>query len=162
MKCLNCNNLFEGRYCKKFCSRSCAAIFNNKAKPKRHRRDRAKCRVCDKEIDYHGVVHCRSCIDKGKHIRGIGPIANQTIEIASRRSGANRYDIIRNHARYTLYKTELANPCCEKCGYTKHTELCHIKSISSFPKNTLVSVVNDRSNIIFLCPNCHWELDHNL
>jgi len=71
------------------------------------------------------------------------------------------FDNIRVHARWK-FRNDGGQLKCEKCGYTKHTELCHIKSISSFPKETLVSIVNDRSNIMFLCPNCHWELDHSL
>jgi predicted restriction endonuclease len=50
--------------------------------------------------------------------------------------------------------------CCEKCGYDKHVEACHIKPISSFPDDTPIDIVNDTSNIIALCPNCHWEFDN--
>lgn len=46
---------------------------------------------------------------------------------------------------------------CSKCGYSKHTELHHIKPINSFPPSTLVSVVNNPNNLQELCPNCHWE-----
>lgn len=51
---------------------------------------------------------------------------------------------------------------CQSCGYTKHTELAHKKSIASFDENALLSVVNDPENIAVLCPNCHWEFDHGL
>jgi hypothetical protein len=160
MNCSNCNNLLEGRYNKKFCSRKCSASYNNRLKPKRKRRERPKCKTCNERVDHFGVVHCRGCIENGKHIHGLGPILNQTIEMTTRRSGANRYDIIRNHAKLTLYKNDPRQLRCEKCGYDKHTELCHIKPIASFPKDTLISVVNHRDNITFLCPNCHWEVDH--
>ena len=39
-----------------------------------------------------------------------------------------------------------AKPCA-KCGYDKHVELCHIKSMSSFPDSALVKEVNNRKNI---------------
>jgi hypothetical protein len=50
--------------------------------------------------------------------------------------------------------------CCERCGYTKHIECCHIKPISSFSIDTMISEINKPENLIILCPNCHWEFDH--
>jgi 5-methylcytosine-specific restriction endonuclease McrA len=51
---------------------------------------------------------------------------------------------------------------CRNCGYDKHVEICHIRSISSFPDDIPIPVVNDLSNLVALCPNCHWEFDHGL
>lgn len=51
---------------------------------------------------------------------------------------------------------------CANCGYDKHTEVCHIKSIASFDLSTPVSVINDTNNLVRLCPNCHWEFDMGL
>jgi hypothetical protein len=42
----------------------------------------------------------------------------------------------------------------------KHVEICHRKAISEFPKDTLIIEVNNRNNVLFLCPNCHWEFDN--
>ena len=61
-----------------------------------------------------------------------------------------------------IYKKELSDEKCLNCGYTHHTEICHIKAIQSFDKETPISVVNDISNLTCLCPNCHYELDHNI
>ena len=72
---------------------------------------------------------------------------------------SNRYAKIRYHAREMYYK-ELTK--CEKCGYDKHIEICHIKGIKEFSEESTIKEINDRSNIIGLCPNCHWEFDHNL
>ena len=47
------------------------------------------------------------------------------------------------------------------CGYDKHVEICHIKSIGSFPTDTIVSDINSLDNLLSLCPNCHYEFDHN-
>lgn len=49
---------------------------------------------------------------------------------------------------------------CSKCGYDKHFQICHIKSISSFPDDTMLSEINNISNVVALCPNCHWEFDN--
>ena len=58
----------------------------------------------------------------------------------------------------TQHKELIKKPCFI-CGYDKHVELCHIKPISEFPPETLVSEVNDISNVVQLCRNCHWEFD---
>lgn len=51
---------------------------------------------------------------------------------------------------------------CQVCLYDKHIELAHIKAIKDFDENTKLSVVNDASNILVLCPNHHWEFDNGL
>lgn len=70
---------------------------------------------------------------------------------------SNAYSLIRWRARQKYNKVFT---CCSKCGYDKHFEVCHIKPISSFSDDTLLSQINDISNIIALCPNCHWEFDN--
>ena len=69
---------------------------------------------------------------------------------------ASLYSLVRLRAR--ACSKHLTS--CSKCGYDKHVEICHIKSISSFSDETLLSTINHGSNIIALCPNCHWELDN--
>lgn len=49
---------------------------------------------------------------------------------------------------------------CIVCGYDKHYEVAHIKSVSDFEDNTLISEINDINNLIALCPNHHWEYDN--
>ena len=49
---------------------------------------------------------------------------------------------------------------CSECGYDKFYQVCHIKNVSSFPLSTKIGVVNKISNLVALCPNCHWEFDH--
>jgi recombinational DNA repair protein RecR len=49
---------------------------------------------------------------------------------------------------------------CQFCDYKNHFHLCHIKDIFKFDKSTKLKVVNDPKNLIFLCPNHHWDLDH--
>lgn len=51
---------------------------------------------------------------------------------------------------------------CQICGYDKHVEVHHIKPISSFPPDTLISDINSEDNLVVLCPNCHWEADNGL
>ena len=72
----------------------------------------------------------------------------------------NKYTKVRQSAR-KIHAQIIQEPC-QVCGYEKHTELCHINAISSFSDDTLLEKINAKDNIIGLCPNCHWELDHNL
>jgi predicted HNH restriction endonuclease len=48
---------------------------------------------------------------------------------------------------------------CVHCSHTGSTQVCHIKAIADFDKTTHVSIINDVSNLIGLCPNCHIDLD---
>ncbi len=50
---------------------------------------------------------------------------------------------------------------CVICGYDKHIEIAHIKSVSDFSDSTKISEINDTHNLIALCPNHHWEFDNN-
>lgn len=50
---------------------------------------------------------------------------------------------------------------CWLCGYDKHIEIAHIKAVSDFDDSSLISEINDIHNLIPLCPNHHWEFDHN-
>jgi len=51
---------------------------------------------------------------------------------------------------------------CAICGYNKHIEIAHIKAVSEFPNDALISEINDISNLVALCPNHHWEFDNGL
>ena len=99
-------------------------------------------------------VRCRDCHDK-RH-------PDMTIEESAygNKGWPNTYARIRDKAKYVV--KHLGWSCCQNCGYDKHFEICHIKAIKDFPKDTLLSVVNDPSNLIPLCPNCHWEFDRGI
>lgn len=49
---------------------------------------------------------------------------------------------------------------CACCGYDKHYEVAHIKAVSDFDDDVLISEINDIDNLIALCPNHHWEYDN--
>lgn len=69
-----------------------------------------------------------------------------------------KYSYIRRHASRIM--SDVHDKSCKNCKYSKHVEIAHIKSISSFSKDTIIKDVNKIENLIFLCPNCHWEFDH--
>lgn len=66
---------------------------------------------------------------------------------------------IRRHA-VKVYDLSNKPKCCNLCGYSKHYEVCHIKSVSSFSDDIKVEEINSIDNLVALCPNCHWEFDN--
>jgi len=48
---------------------------------------------------------------------------------------------------------------CANCNFDEYVECCHIKPISSFPKESFVHDINSPENLVFLCPNCHKLMD---
>lgn len=69
-----------------------------------------------------------------------------------------KYAYIRYYAKQKA--KELGWKKCSECGYDKHFEVAHIRPISDFPPETLLTEVNSESNLKALCPNCHWEFDN--
>ena len=66
---------------------------------------------------------------------------------------------IRRHAHF-IYNSSGGEKKCKVCGYDKHVEVCHIKSVSSFGDDDLITDINSFDNLIGLCPNHHWEFDN--
>jgi hypothetical protein len=50
---------------------------------------------------------------------------------------------------------------CQKCGYSKHTELAHIRPVRDFPHTATLGEIHASSNLLVLCGKCHWEFDHD-
>lgn len=151
MKCITCGKTTNNP---KFCSRSCSAISTNKAV---HRRKLTRrCRGCNKLVRADRM-YCPGCIQLGRHKSGHTHISLARLDTYSKGTDANRYCSIRANAK--ICAKVLPNKCAV-CGYDKHVQVAHIKSISQFPPDTLVATINDIRNLIKLCPNHHWELDH--
>jgi predicted HNH restriction endonuclease len=166
VECLNCTTKFNKKNSEitkspnHFCSRSCSAKVNNKITPKRM--VEGNCKECCTPIP-SALIYCKECSSKVlAPIKGRFYYDDKTLEEATREGKkASRYCTIREYARKTLSKSGIER-CCQNCGYDKHVEVCHIKSISSFDLSTTIREINDLSNLIYLCPNCHWELDKGI
>lgn len=156
MLCINCKKETNNP---KFCSRSCSVSYNNKIQPKRKTKLYKTCCKCDALVT-HKRKYCDYCF-KNYFIPNKRIPKDLTLKeaIYLRHHRSSAYALVRTRAR-TVIKNHSINKC-QKCGYDKHIEACHIKSISSFSEDTLVSVINDINNLMALCPNCHWEFDHN-
>lgn len=150
MNCSNCQKETENP---KFCSRSCAAIVNNKISQKRKMKNRCKkCTI----IIRSNRTYCKQC----KHSHAFNNAATLGEIIYKNHHKSSAYALVRTKARAVIKKLGITK--CQNCNYCKHVEVAHKIKISSFPLDTLVDVINRPSNLLALCPNCHWELDHSM
>lgn len=112
----------------------------------------------------------RYCLDCGVEVKGrrtkcdlhnSNIIKDMTLQdaIYEKHHRSSAYALVRSRARASVKHEPTV---CEKCGYSKHVEVAHIRAIADYPLDTMLSVINERSNLMLLCPNCHWELDHGL
>lgn len=144
----------------KFCCRSCAAKWTNKNYPKK--KTKKKCLKCEEKCkswrhsrcEKHHEEYKQESINRKKMT--IKEYINK--ESIKGKHPSWKYAHIRGVAR-NQHKELLKQPC-HNCGYSKHVELCHIKGIADFDENTTLEIVNHPTNVIQLCPNCHWELDN--
>lgn len=155
--CIVCNKEFTTLHRKKTkcCSRKCADKISNPKKLK-------KCKICN-TVFYGPRNFCKNCIESGrfryKKFKYKLPTEMMLKDVV-KRSGANRFDVVRFWARSSI--PNVGSAVCETCGYDKHVEVSHKKPIKDFDINTPISVINDRNNLMLLCPNCHWEYDHKI
>lgn len=164
IQCHNCgkavvksaSQIRKAKHGKNYCSSSCAAIANNKITQEFKKKKTKKCKNCPNLIFTH-AIYCKTCWNQ------FGSIDNLTLfDVAGDRCmDATRYSPIRARCRRVYMQSERPK-CCLKCGYEKHIEICHIKAISEFSLDSIISEINSRGNTVALCPNCHWEFDHGL
>ncbi len=140
----------------KFCNKSCAAHFNNLGKNYNPRGvDRKQVRT----------ISCKNCgiifqcsSNKRRYCDKCGPEYQLNRALEEKAKSEVSRTSIQSHAQGNILGTKT----CRICGYSIFVEVCHIKSVSSFPGDSLVSEINHPSNLIYLCPNHHKELDRRL
>ena len=159
-KCLTCNKQTKNP---KFCSRSCAAVTNNKLVPKR--KPEGKCKMCNKIIT-SGRSYCSECWNTNDFLSIIKnkdkSIEHHAKVILNRAKLQNWHRRVRITGRIKYLKLH-PNPKCERCGYDKYIEVCHIIGLKEFEKENInYKIVNDILNLVGLCRNCHWEFDKGL
>lgn len=123
---------------KKFCNHNCSAIYSNTRRIRKKKIKPIKVKIA--KFNYLKNLTKEELFEKRKNWQ------------SARTS-------IRNHAGH-IYKNDNSSYICQNCGYDKHVEICHIKPVSDFPGDTLITDINAKENLIGLCPNCHWEFDN--
>jgi hypothetical protein len=147
--CKCCNIIIEVKDSEKvssvrqrvFCSKNCSAIYNNTRREKKE--------IQLKELK--DLERAESSINNLTKIE----LLNRCKTYASYRSS------ICKNARKSFLISDKARKCLI-CGYDKHTDIAHIKSVSSFPDDAKISEINSSENLMALCPNHHWEFDSGL
>lgn len=132
---------------KSFCSHRCRGLYwaaHGRLNPSPLQRKKTKrCPKCGRPI-LAARKHCRDCFDKMQF----------AFEFRMKAEVSRRQ--ISGHARS---KAKVEDAACEACGYSKHAEVAHIKAVSDFPSTATLAEINAPSNLLRLCPNCHWEYD---
>ena len=181
--CLNCNKTIDIRKGqkvgevrkKKFCDRSCAAVYNNRRKGlvPLNRNSSGKCKICSCDIifkraksgGYQKRSYCSKCLTEFRAKRNGADtyIANLTRDQLMSRY-AKYYigrNMIRQHAK-KIFNDSKKDKKCIVCGYDKHIDVAHVKGVSDFDGSVLISIINNQDNLVALCPNHHWEYDEGL
>ena len=137
-----------------YCSRKCSKAYQVK---KYKLSIRKTCPYCQRLIDGRSTK-CRNCAPETEKIKKMTLLEYQEKESVKGRHASWINSHVRNFTR--SWNRDLQKLPCQKCGYSRHVELCHVKAVQSFDKSTLLGIVNDPSNLVVLCPNCHWEFDN--
>jgi transposase-like protein len=143
----------------RFCSQSCVSTYSNLHDRERYAKRQINriiryCKYCGVQLDGRRTT----CIVCNHNIVEWDEVKLSEIE------GKAKYQIhaqVRRIAR-SNYRISDCPKFCINCGYSKHYEVCHIRPITDFPLDTTIGAINDLSNLVALCPNCHWEFDHHM
>ena len=139
-----------------FCSRNCAGSFNNRLVPKRKAHPDTFCECGNKKDKRAKFCHnCRIALIRSKQFQ-------QSLGSFLIKGNARvKFSRVRKHARQTLERSSKEKKC-EICGYSNFVDACHIKGLAEFKETALIEEVNALTNLVFLCPNHHKELDNGL
>ena len=147
---------------RRFCSKSCARRRGNAST--------AICRNCGKEFERPMSEKlgrhvrrrlCDPCWDMNKGIKGHA--REYTVEELLRYYKGNHRLLqarIRMNAILVRKRDKVTECEVPDCNYSKHVQVCHIRAVASFSGSTMLGEINARENIVYLCPNHHWEFDH--
>lgn len=148
MKCIECSVEFvpKDKRNGKFCGRSCAAKFNNRAVPKRKRSQYYNCKLCGANKSANSSEYCRDCYHTEQYEQYIARW------LAGEESGVSGKEGTSSRIRRWLM--EQAGGVCERCGWSEVNP-----STGKVPVQ--INHINGRwddnrpENLEIICPNCH-------
>lgn len=175
--CANCGNEYEiekREYERKtkngsnfFCSRSCAATYNNKVYKKRQKTAKVieaeTCPICGGK-KWVGTELCRECENNRRRQKKREKTLGDYV------SGDDKYlthkcQTIRKDARIFMEKESKQEKVCAYCHnheFDDILEVHHIKGILTFDMSTKLKDINCDENLVWLCPNHHAMLERGL
>lgn len=174
-KCLNCGKEIKN----KFCSISCENQYRAKLKRLEYETSPKLCSCCGKPLTWeqrrnkycssscaakiNNIGICRVKKSEKQNTKSVSKIDIKTKTkgdlFEKRKNWQSARSSIRKDAERTIKKLNIEKKCF-LCDYKTHIEIAHIRSVSSFSENSLISEINDINNLIYLCPNHHWEFDN--
>lgn len=113
-------------------------------------KQKKKCKVCDEDISSK-YTYCKICFR----------IKQKNEATQNKKRSESRGNRIREDARRRYFASDLSKECVI-CKYFKHIDVCHLKDVSSYSDDALISEINSLNNLIALCKNHHWELDRDM
>lgn len=147
-----------------FCSTSCSTTVTNVGNSRNPRKSRV-CSSCKTEFmpskKHRSLLICLDCksipsiVEKAKY-------ATKTDYEKMISVDGKHPSWVASHIRLfnRSWNKDLRKIPCQKCGYSLHVDLAHIKAVKEFEGSALMKDINDPDNILVLCKNCHWEFDH--
>ena len=174
-KCLNCGKEVKN----KFCNISCENQYRAKLKRLEYEASPKLCACCGKPLTWkqrknkycsnscaskiNNIGVCRVKKSEKQTTKDVSKISIKTKTkkdlFEKRKNWQSARSSIRKDAERTIEKLNVEKKCF-LCDYDKHIEIAHIKSVSSFSDDSLISEINSINNLVYLCPNHHWEFDH--
>lgn len=155
---------------KRFCNRSCAVTFNNRGIRRHGSPLKDKCPDCGRLKSRRSKM-CQNCRIENRLISKVHPDLVKPSTLMGNRTKFQLFQIrvnwqsarssIQRHARRVLNNSDKEKKCLE-CGYDKHVDCCHIKPVSDFGDDVLIKEINHIDNLMWLCPNHHWEFDNKI
>ena len=161
--CKNCETMIKVREKekvpttrrRKFCTRSCGASYNNKFR--KREKILKLCSGCKAPIS-RKATKCVKC--HGNSLVSVDALTKGELIARSKYWVQYRAVVAKNARR--VYKNSGEKYACDLCGYDIHVEIGHIKDVKDFPESATVGEINNIKNLVPLCPNHHWEFDHDL
>ena len=131
-----------------FCSRSCAAKFNNKAFPKRQKNAKEEAKKKEKKQP------CRD-FELGRYVGYEEKEKYVTTKCSQIRKDARRFMDIESKQEKVCYY-------CKNHEFDNILEVHHKIGILEFDRHTKISEINSDSNLVWLCPNHHKMVERGL
>ena len=120
------------------------------------------CPICGKEKTY-GASKCKECADKEKNDKFLDRTLGSFIGENETHS-THKCTEIRKSAKKIIENSGKEKVCeyCHNHEYDDILEVHHLKGIMEFDRNSTIREINDKNNLVWLCPNHHRMLELGL